>query len=404
MLHTCRGGWPRVLHSVVFCVAVCRVFQVVCMWGEEWGEGGGGRNLQVNKPNHFFFNSILAFFADSYPFLVFDSISLIISVWSLPLSHVTWLLTICGTEGVKEGGGGGRRWWISLLGCNLTPALSVSPPEALLRSFVKTRLFGDRKRRGRAGKRAVRSLPVSSCHLYMCTRGSVWGILKCFYEGLSRTSCLIASLLIWVRRLWLARRHREGETLRGRSFLCTLPLCEATAEGPAGEENAFAPFTPLTPPQDSTLNHLSHDPTRSYWSPWLEPPLVWPCVCVGGGVGMFWQELTQKIRGYQEKIASLHSKCKMLTVKAKHATMLLTVSEVEGLSDGVEELSDEELHNVVPNSSSDASKQLPAHPSVVMVSDGAALSDTRNPRDTDVHSVPSSCFIVEIWLLFLYEW
>lgn len=60
----------------------------------------------------------------------------------------------------------------------------------------------------------------------------------------------------------------------------------------------------------------------------------------------------------------------MLTVKAKHATMLLTVSEVEGLSDSVDELSDEEL----PGGSSAAAaaagggKQLPAHPSVVMVS------------------------------------
>lgn len=74
----------------------------------------------------------------------------------------------------------------------------------------------------------------------------------------------------------------------------------------------------------------------------------------------------------------------MLTVKAKHATMLLTVSEVDGLS---EELSDEELHNAVPNSSSDASKQLPAHPSVVMVSDGVALSAIHNPMDTDVHII-----------------
>lgn len=53
----------------------------------------------------------------------------------------------------------------------------------------------------------------------------------------------------------------------------------------------------------------------------------------------------------------------MLTVKAKHATMLLTVSEVEGLSDGLDELSDEELPSAGPTS-----KQLPAHPSVVMVS------------------------------------
>ncbi|XP_061756512.1 nesprin-1-like isoform X2 [Nerophis ophidion] len=73
------------------------------------------------------------------------------------------------------------------------------------------------------------------------------------------------------------------------------------------------------------------------------------------------EELAQKIRGYQEQIASLHSKCKMLTVKAKHATMLLTVSEVDSLLDAVDELSDEELPSV---GASD--KQLPAHPSVVM--------------------------------------
>ncbi|XP_033998692.1 nesprin-1 isoform X2 [Trematomus bernacchii] len=76
------------------------------------------------------------------------------------------------------------------------------------------------------------------------------------------------------------------------------------------------------------------------------------------------EELAQKIRGYQEQIASLHSKCKMLTVKAKHATMLLTVNEVEGLSDGVDELSDEELPGSV--ATTNGNKQLPAHPSVVM--------------------------------------
>ncbi|XP_049914520.1 nesprin-1 [Epinephelus moara] len=82
------------------------------------------------------------------------------------------------------------------------------------------------------------------------------------------------------------------------------------------------------------------------------------------------EELAQKIRGYQEQIASLHSKCKMLTVKAKHATMLLTVNEVEGLSDGVDELSDEELPSSVATSNAAASKQLPAHPSVVMMTAG----------------------------------
>lgn len=49
------------------------------------------------------------------------------------------------------------------------------------------------------------------------------------------------------------------------------------------------------------------------------------------------QELAQRIKGYQEKIASLNSKCKMLAVKAKHATMLLTVTDVEGLPEELEE-------------------------------------------------------------------
>ncbi|XP_055088334.1 LOW QUALITY PROTEIN: nesprin-1-like [Periophthalmus magnuspinnatus] len=82
------------------------------------------------------------------------------------------------------------------------------------------------------------------------------------------------------------------------------------------------------------------------------------------------EELAQKIRGYQEQIASLHSKCKMLTVKAKHATMLLTVNEVEGLSDGMDELSDDELPNAVASGNTVSSKQLPAHPSVVMMTAG----------------------------------
>ncbi|KTF84425.1 hypothetical protein cypCar_00008835, partial [Cyprinus carpio] len=50
------------------------------------------------------------------------------------------------------------------------------------------------------------------------------------------------------------------------------------------------------------------------------------------------EELAQKIKGYQEQIASLNSKCKMLTVKAKHATTLLTVSDAEGLTESMEDL------------------------------------------------------------------
>lgn len=53
----------------------------------------------------------------------------------------------------------------------------------------------------------------------------------------------------------------------------------------------------------------------------------------------FMKELAQKIKGYQEQIASLNSKCKMLAVKAKHATMLLTVSDIEGQPEMDEEKS-----------------------------------------------------------------
>lgn len=82
---------------------------------------------------------------------------------------------------------------------------------------------------------------------------------------------------------------------------------------------------------------------------------------------MFPQELAQKIKGYQEQIASLNSKCKMLTMKAKHATMLLTVTEVEGMAEGTEDLDGE----LLPATS--------AHPSVVMVSKGQGQV-CRTPR------------------------
>ncbi|KAM8787975.1 nesprin-1-like isoform 3-T3 [Rhynchonycteris naso] len=71
------------------------------------------------------------------------------------------------------------------------------------------------------------------------------------------------------------------------------------------------------------------------------------------------EELAQKIKGYQEQIASLNSKCKTLTMKAKNATMLLTVTGVEGLAEGTEDLGGELL---LPATS--------AHPSVVMMTAG----------------------------------
>ncbi|MCJ8736789.1 hypothetical protein PDJAM_G00016450 [Pangasius djambal] len=68
------------------------------------------------------------------------------------------------------------------------------------------------------------------------------------------------------------------------------------------------------------------------------------------------EELAQKIKGYQEQIASLNSKCKMLTVKAKHATMLLTVRDAEGLTEEAQEL--------------DRAAKTQSQPSMVMVTPG----------------------------------
>lgn len=76
----------------------------------------------------------------------------------------------------------------------------------------------------------------------------------------------------------------------------------------------------------------------------------------------------------------------MLTVKAKHATMLLTVNEVEGLSDGMDELSDEELPSSVTTTNGATNKQLPAHPSVVMVSCKAFFGHTITQTLTHVHT------------------
>lgn len=73
--------------------------------------------------------------------------------------------------------------------------------------------------------------------------------------------------------------------------------------------------------------------------------------------------------------------------------MLLTVSEVEGFSDGMDELSDEELLNAVANSTTTGCKQLPAHPSVVMVSSQAFLGHLRH---WDAHAL---CVCGKHWFL-----
>lgn len=208
--------------------------------------------------------------------------------------------------------------------------------------------------------------------------GRVWGILNFFFEGLSQPNLQPGGSATALSHpasdpLRLARRYRGSQREReiqkkerGRAIL-SLRIHTQTSR----EEKRMLPlnllrsFTPAPHSVPHQQNYPRLLPSRNWWSPLrTEPHASDPggvgVFCFGG---MFWQELAQKIRGYQEQIALLHSKCKMLTVKAKHATMLLTVSDVEGLSDGMDELSDEELPSTGPTS-----KQLPAHPSVVMVS------------------------------------
>ena len=87
----------------------------------------------------------------------------------------------------------------------------------------------------------------------------------------------------------------------------------------------------------------------------------------------------------------------MLTVKAKHATMLLTVGDGDGLSDGGEDLSDED--ELLPPGAGtatngagngvghgNAGKQLPAHPSVVMVSGQPSSLNAQTYTNTHTHA------------------
>ncbi|XP_041950505.1 nesprin-1 [Alosa sapidissima] len=80
------------------------------------------------------------------------------------------------------------------------------------------------------------------------------------------------------------------------------------------------------------------------------------------------EELAQRMQGYQEQISALNSKCRMLTVKAKHATMLLTVSEAGGISDGLEELDPEDDEE--EEEEEEMARHPAAHPSVVMMTAG----------------------------------
>lgn len=218
-----------------------------------------------------------------------------------------------------------------------------------------------------------------------------------------------ASVLLWLAPSYRRDRERERGKKRERErvrqcySLSMLTLCEAKSERPGREENASTPLTTLTPAPHSKLNRHVHPLfsgsclTRNYWSSivdWTTLSWPWGWWCFLSCGGMFWQELAQKIRGYQEQIASLHSKCKMLTVKAKHATMLLTVSEVEGLSDGMDELSDEELPGA--GAITPPSNKLPAHPSVVMVS-GKAFCGRNHPQ------THTCTYCMAVWSMFMWS-
>lgn len=88
--------------------------------------------------------------------------------------------------------------------------------------------------------------------------------------------------------------------------------------------------------QELQAQILHHEVKSPHLLIYLLIYLISNCIMIGYA---FMKELAQKIKGYQEQIASLNSKCKMLAVKAKHATMLLTVSDIEGQPEMDEETS-----------------------------------------------------------------
>lgn len=119
----------------------------------------------------------------------------------------------------------------------------------------------------------------------MCTRGSVWGILNYFCEGLclNQTSCLWDSAPIWVTRLCAAligSEIQKRDTERGkkeRVRLCySLSLHLLTVKPKARDlwekRMRLLRSSPLTPASHSTLNQPSccifpgSYLTRNYWS------------------------------------------------------------------------------------------------------------------------------------------
>lgn len=176
-----------------------------------------------------------------------------VTVW-LPLSctgscnftgcfgHVTWLSApwpSAAGGGVGGGGLGGGAGAPQPSGCYLTPALPfsllVQPPLSLQLLFVtrnlpsglvETEVAGGG---GRWGNGQWGHFLFFPCHLCLCTRGSVWGILNYFTKGrcFNPTSCPLASSLIWVTRLCLSdwfrcAAEREKEKGRQRFSLSTL--------------------------------------------------------------------------------------------------------------------------------------------------------------------------------------
>ncbi|KAL2082207.1 hypothetical protein ACEWY4_022025 [Coilia grayii] len=88
------------------------------------------------------------------------------------------------------------------------------------------------------------------------------------------------------------------------------------------------------------------------------------------------EELSKRVQGYQAQIWGLNSRSRMLTVKAKHATMLLALSEVGGpadaeeggLSGGLEELGHQQEEE--EEEEEEMARHPSAHPSVVMMTAG----------------------------------
>lgn len=176
-------------------------------------------------------------------------------------------------RGVEEEGRDGLACWhisVVVIWHRFCHSSSRRPPSLLQLPFVRSNLPRDWLRttvagKGGGGYSAVRSLPVFPCHLCMCSRGSVWGILKYFCYGLcfNQTSCLSFSADLSHPPLccsdWL-RDTEERESEKDREEKRRVRRCYSlsTLTPKTAKENASAPLTPLRPAPHSRLIQLSH--------------------------------------------------------------------------------------------------------------------------------------------------